>query len=252
MNYKKLKQQWICEENRSFIGWDFSYLDDNKMKVQPLTWNYINIVKKHLKSNHHLLDMKTGGGELLLTINHPHNLTSVTEAYLPNVQLCKKVLAPLGICVKQTYEDDKLPFDQNSFDIVINKHADFDLQQVDKVLKQNGYFITQQVGHTNNSDLAVKLIDGYKPQQLIQPIDYYVKQLKDMNYEIIQTEEMFPYARFYDIGAIVYFAKIIQWEFPNFSVNNSFDNLLKLQYQLENEGFIQATQHRFLIVARKL
>ena len=38
---------------------------------------------------------------------------------------------------------------------------------------------------TNNCDLAVKLIDEYKPQQLILPIDYYVKQLKDMNYEII-------------------------------------------------------------------
>ena len=38
---------------------------------------------------------------------------------------------------------------------------------------------------------------------------------------------------------------------PNFSVNNSFINLT-LHYQLEKEGFIKATQHRFLIVVRKL
>lgn len=54
--------------------------------------------------------MGTGGGEFLLSLEHPYKLTSVTEAYPPNVELCKRTLFPLGITVAQTYDDDKLPF----------------------------------------------------------------------------------------------------------------------------------------------
>ena len=43
--------------------------------------------------------MGTGGGELLLSFNHPYDKTSVTEGYEPNIKLCQEVLSPLGIKV---------------------------------------------------------------------------------------------------------------------------------------------------------
>lgn len=90
--------------------------------------------------------MGTGSGEFLLTMNHPYNLTSVTEAYTPNIKLCRETLLPLGITVAQTFNDNKLPFDNDVFDIIINRHSSFDLYEVNRVLKSGGYFITQQVG----------------------------------------------------------------------------------------------------------
>ena len=38
-----------------------------------------------------LLNIETGGGEFLLSLNHPKHNTSVIEGYQPNVELCKKV-----------------------------------------------------------------------------------------------------------------------------------------------------------------
>ena len=38
-----------------------------------------------------LLDMETGGGEFLLSLNHSKHNTSAIEGYQPNVELCKKV-----------------------------------------------------------------------------------------------------------------------------------------------------------------
>ena len=56
---------------------------------------------------------------------------------------------------------------------------------------------------------------------------------------------------YYDIGAFVWFAHIIEWEFPDFSVEKCFDRLLKMQEIIDRDGFVEGTIHRYLIVAKK-
>ena len=58
------------EESAKMIGWDFSFLND-KIIEEPIPWNYKDIIEKHLRSEMKLLDMETGGGEFLLTLEHP-------------------------------------------------------------------------------------------------------------------------------------------------------------------------------------
>ena len=62
---------------------------------------------------------------------------------------------------------------------------------------------------------------------------------------------MFQPIKFYDVGALVWFARIIEWEFPNFSVETHLQNLYKAQEVLESKGVIEGQIHRFYIVARK-
>ncbi|WP_317411968.1 class I SAM-dependent methyltransferase, partial [Clostridium baratii] len=162
MNYSKLKELWKREENNTFKGWDFSYLE-NRWVDEELPWNYRDILKKYLNPDYKLLDMGTGGGEFLLSLNHPYNNTSVTEMWEPNVKLCKERLEPLGIEVKQVFNDDDLPFEDDTFDIIINRHASFDIKEVRRILKPNGIFITQQVGGKNNEVLSKALIKDFKP-----------------------------------------------------------------------------------------
>lgn len=49
----------------------------------------------------------------------------------------------------------------------------------------------------------------------------------------------------------MYFAKIIEWEFPNFSVDRSIDELIAIDRDIEEKGFIEGTEHRYVFVARK-
>ena len=56
---------------------------------------------------------------------------------------------------------------------------------------------------------------------------------------------------FYDVGAFVWFARVLPWEFPGFSVDRCFERLLRMQAVVEKEGKVQGTIHRFLIVAEK-
>ena len=124
----EFKQKLLEEENRAFSGWDFSSLD-NRMIEQPLPWNYNRIVLENLDNSLDLLDMGTGGGEFLLTLNHPYDKTSVTEAYPPNIELCRNILSPLGVKVYAVENDEKLPCDDNIFDIVINRHESYHVDE---------------------------------------------------------------------------------------------------------------------------
>ena len=250
MDYKKLKEQWLLEENAVFQGWDFSYLD-GRWSSDALKWDYSEIILTYLDDEHVLLDMGTGGGEFLLTLDHPCYLTYATESYPPNYDLCLKKLVPLGIDVIQVFDEGNLPFENETFDIIINRHESFDMSEVKRVLKPEGIFITQQVGGENSVNLSKTLIPGYERRFPDHTLDSNVKVVKKQGFDVLLQEEDFPKTRFYDIGAVVYFAKVIEWEFPNFSVENCFLELCELQKKLDENGFVENREHRFIIVARK-
>ena len=79
-----------------------------------------------------------------------------------------------------------------------------------------------------------------------------VKLLEEAGFEILQADEVMRPIRFYDVGAFVWFARVIVWEFPDFSVDRCFENLLKLQNIISEKGFIEGTIHRYMIVAGKM
>lgn len=98
MNFERLKEQWLQEERIAHIhGWDFSHIQGRFEEGRGIPWNYEAIVRGYLSCEANLLDIDTGGGEFLLSLNHPYEKTSATEGYPPNVNLCKSVLLPLEL-----------------------------------------------------------------------------------------------------------------------------------------------------------
>ena len=251
MDYMKLKEYWISEEEKSFQGWDFSYIGKRRSN-EHLPWDYDKVVRQYLRSNSILLDMGTGGGEYLLTLNHPYENTFASEAYLPNFELCKSTLSPLGIEVRQVFNDNYIPFENNMFDIIINRHEAFDMNEVYRLLKPNGLFITQQVGEFNNNELSSFLISDFnKIISSEHTLKNNVQLIQNQGFIILREDEFFPTQKFFDIGALVYLAKIIKWEFPNFSVERCFEQLCKLQSIVEEKGYVESKGHKFIIVAQK-
>jgi len=258
LNDTELIKQWELEEKHAFQGWDFSHIDDRWDEPNP-PWDYKEVVKSYLKDTDILLDMGTGGGEVLLTLDHPYKNTYATEAYPPNFELCKKTLSPLGITVVQTYTDenlntdDKLPFEDGIFDVIINRHESFDLTEVNRTLKRGGYFITQQVGNKNTTEFMQRLNDeDFIFDRTHHTVEKYVAALEGLNFQVVKTDEVEYPVKIYDVGAFVFYAKIIVWEYPGFSVKTHLDNLFNCQREIEEKGFLDGTGHRFLIVASKL
>ncbi len=251
MKSEALKAFWVSEEKRTFSGWDFTSIH-SRSEEEGLPWNYKELVLKHLKPHHRLLDMGTGGGEFLLTLGHPHGQTAVTEAYPPNYELCVDKLGALGIAVKFVEDDHILNFENDSFDIVINRHEAYDICEVNRILKKGGIFITQQVGPLNNYEFSKELLGDF--QRLPSGDNDYeneVRKAEEAQFELLQTDEFFPYLRFFDVGALVYFAKIIEWEFPNFEVETCLEQLYACHETVLKQGYVESKEHRYLIVAVK-
>ena len=74
---------------------------------------------------------------------------------------------------------------------------------------------------------------------------------EDAGFEILDSAEAYLPIRFYDVGALVWFARVLPWEFPDFSVDRCFDRLLEVQKIIDQTGVLEGTAHRYLIVAKK-
>ena len=251
MNKEALLKYLQEEEQKIFLGWDFSYLD-GRLEEEILPWDYKEMVLKYLDPRFQLLDIGTGGGEFLLTLHHPHSNTTITEGYKPNYELCLNKLKPLGIKVYNYVGDELLKeIEDDSFDIVINRHESYNEGELYRILKPQGIFITQQVGAFNNQDLASFFDENHINQFPEMTLEKSTKRLIENHFQILFSDEFYPTLKFFDLGAIAYFARIIKWEFLNFKVENHINKFLILQEELKKTGYITSTEHRFIIVARK-
>lgn len=252
MNEMDLKNRWLAEEAIAHMkGWDFSHIDGRYMEEASLPWDYRDMVLARLKPDMQLLDMGTGGGEFLTTLGHPYDHTTVTEGYPPNAQLCRETLAPLGIRVVEADGGQPLPLPDAAFDLVINRHESYDPHEVYRILKPGGVFITQQVGEFNDRELVELLLPGLPlsfPGHSAAP---QAQRFRDAGFTVLQEAEHFGDIRFYDVGALVWFARILPWEFAGFSVESCLPRLLAAQRLLDEQGVISGRTHRFLIVAQK-
>ena len=252
MTTEELRTIWKSEEKCAFVkGWDFSHIDGRYVEEENLPWDYANIIKKYLKNDMRILDYDTGGGEFLLSLKHPFSHTAATEGYPPNVELCKEKLLPLGIDFKACNDPAKIPYEDESFDMIINRHGDFDAKELYRLLKKGGIFITQQVGGDNDRELVEMVLPNAEKPFPDLYLEKQEKSFREAGFQILEADEAYRPIAFFDIGAFVWFARIIEWEFPDFSVDKCFEQLLKMQQMVEENGKVEGTIHRYMIVARK-
>lgn len=252
MNKNELKVVWLKEEEVAHIkGWDFSHIQDKYEEGNDLPWDYEKIIRQYLKDDSVILDYDTGGGEFLLSLKHPYDKTAATEGYLSNVELCREKLLPLGIDFKVCSDPSQIPYEGETFDIILNRHGEFNAKELYRLLKKEGIFITQQVGCDNDRDLVEWVLPDIPKPFPHANLKEQALYLKEAGFQVVEAQEVYRQIKFYDIGAFVWFAHIIEWEFPGFSVDKCFETLIKMQEKLEQDGVIEGTTHRYLIVAKK-
>ena len=147
VNRDELVETWLREERQSFVGWDFSYLD-GRIKGKREPWSYLDRAAELMRRSSSVIDLDTGGGEKLLSLrDHWPTRVIATEDYAPNFKLATERLSPLGVEVVKVAvsDDDPMPFADGEFDLVLNRHADFNSREVARVLSRGGTFLTQQV-----------------------------------------------------------------------------------------------------------
>lgn len=246
------KEAWLEEERQAEIrGWDFSHIRDRYREEGDLPWDYRTIVGEHLREEAVLLDYDTGGGEFLLSLRHPYERTAATEGYPPNVALCRERLLPLGIDFRACQDPGAIPFPDESFDIILNRHGSFEAGELFRLLKKGGLFITQQVGGDNDRDLVERVLPGTPKPFPNLYLEEQLRVFRGAGFRILRGEEAYRPIQFFDVGAFVWFARVLPWEFPDFSVERCFAGLWGMQEEIQQRGRVEGTVHRYLIVAEK-
>ena len=249
MTSKRLIEQWRKEEIAPFEGWDFSHLKDRMIEEEP-TWDYKALAKDLVQRSTAILDVATGGGEIFSSFApFVEKRVVAIEGYHPNVLVAKNRLEQLGVQVIEANEAGTLPFEDGSFDLVLNRHGGLRASETSRVLKHGGRFLTQQVGGDNLSDLLTAFKTEQKwPDNILSVVQ---KKMKDAGFEISKAEEWRGKLIMKDVGAVVYFLKAVPWAVDDFSVDSHLTYLEKLQEKLEREGGLEFTYTRFLILAEK-
>jgi SAM-dependent methyltransferase len=240
-----------------FSGWNFDYLTKTGRMVEaPLKWNYYNIVFPYLSKVETMLDMGTGGGEVLSEFLPLPPNTYATEQYKPNVSVARERLESLGVTVVEVEEEKSpphnanLPFDDEFFDLIINRHTAYYPNELMRILKNRGVFITQQVG----SMIMLNLKQFLKEESMTVSnwnLKSAVDELKIAGFKIIEQQEDMQFCRFYDVGAIAYVMKATPWIVEDFTIDKYKDRLWELHIRIQEEEFYDTPLHRFVVVAQK-
>lgn len=231
-------------------GWDFGYLvKAGRMVEFPLPWNYRGLVQEAILEADSLLDLGTGGGEFLSQLYGLPEKTAATEGYAPNVKVAAARLAPLGVTVCPV-TDDRLPFEAASFSLIINRHESYLPDEIQRVLKPGGTFITQQAGGLNDADLNITL-GAALPEHKDWCLYKAATGLTAAGLVILRQEEFFTTTRFFDIGAVLYYLHAIPWQIKQFEWERYKDPLLVLANRMEQKGYLDTICQRLLIEAVK-
>ncbi|MFE6779263.1 class I SAM-dependent methyltransferase [Streptomyces sp. NPDC057702] len=248
MRYEELIAEGLTTP---FEGWDFGVFQGRYAEKSDadLPWSYPELVRALLPGAGALLDLGTGGGEVLASLAPLPARTAATEGFAPNVPVARKRLEPLGIEVAEVGDDDQLPFADASFDLVISRHESYDPAEIRRVLRPGGTFVTQQVGGGDLAEINAALgapPHGYADWDLRSAAD----ELTSAGFTVTWQDEARLPAAFHDVGALVLFLRITPWHVPDFTVERYDAPLRALHAALSAGEPLPARCHRFALVAR--
>jgi SAM-dependent methyltransferase len=235
-------------------GWDFSWFDGRATEERP-AWGYSRLLSERLRRTHAVLDIQTGGGEVLAgalraaAAGEPAVLAA-TESWPPNVALARANLGPFGGEVAEVPDDGILPFPSGSFDLVVSRHpTEIVWAEIVRVLKPGGAYFSQQVGAGSNRELTDFMM-GPQPVSQSRSPQVAVAEATAAGLEVVDVREQALRVEFFDVAAVVHFLKKVLWTVPGFTVAGYREQLARMHEHIQANGSFVSHSQRFLIEAR--
>jgi len=234
----------FAERASGFEGWSF---DLGVRRLGPaMPWSYDEIVRVAARGVHAVLDIGTGGGERLALLRDalPRNVVA-TEPWSVNAPVARDRLAPLGVDVVHA-SSRVLPFADRSFNLVIDRHEEFEPSEVRRVLRHSGAFVSQQVGVGDWGELNAHFP---RREDFADELRRYAPELRALGFNVTVREHQERVA-YPSLGEFVYMLAVASWTIPDFDVERDIDALLALERDcLTDDGFV-VTEDRYLLTAR--
>jgi SAM-dependent methyltransferase len=237
---------------RPTSGWDFRFLD-GRLAEDPLPWSYAERAGELVRAaDAPVLDLGTGGGEFLSSLAPLPPGSRATEGWPPNVPVARRRLAALGVDVVEPGPGGgSLPLPSGHFGAVLDRHEAYDPAEVRRVLAPGGVFLTQQVGSGDGYELSA-LLEGPPPDRDARwDLDAAVAGLEGAGLTVTRARRARTLRRFHDVGALVFYLRMVPWQVPGFDARAHRGPLLRLHRDMARGTPLTCTVHRFLVEAQK-
>jgi SAM-dependent methyltransferase len=236
------------------VGWDFSWFAGRATEQRP-SWGYSRMLVPRIANAEAVLDVQTGGGEVLAEVlarvSQRPRFLAATESWPPNVELANAHLRPFGASVVEVDDENSLPFPDGSFDLVASRHPTYPLSdEIARVLRPGGTYFSQQVGAGSNRELTDFMM-GPQPVGQARRAERAVAEAEAAGLQVVDLRQATLQTVFNDIGAVVHFLRKVLWTVPGFTVDGYRVQLLRLHERIQREGPFVAHAQRFLIEATK-
>lgn len=139
-SYKKVAKE---------IGWNFNKV--NYECVQEIDFNYYEEVKKFITSKTIMLDVGCGSGEKASKYYEDAKQIFMIDTEEEMLKKAEENILKLNsksqqkFYLRQESGSKELKFASNSLDLVVSRHCGANMQEVYRVLKNGGFFISQDI-----------------------------------------------------------------------------------------------------------
>ena len=240
--YSQAELDKILSKINDRVGWDFSSMN---IARDPVPWDYVTEVQKRITSDMDVLDIGTGGGERFIGLadGFKDGLGIDVDPEMIDIAMKNaKDTSNIHFMVADTSLENIL----KKFDVILNRHAPYNLDSVAKHLKPNGVFITQQVGEKNMLNIK-KVLGQESATPTITKTGFESSEL-----EVVEFQEYNVKYVVQDIESLVFWLKALDMLHADIATDTAIQqsNILNeiLENNVDEQGFT-TNEHRYLVVA---
>jgi SAM-dependent methyltransferase len=250
MTFDELER--IAESVGEPRGWDFSRVRDAR---DPVPWNYGDVVRRYLNARDRVLDIGTGGGERFLALADQFGQGVGIDADPGRLQVARENRPP-SLAERVSFElmdARELQFENRSFDTVLNRHASVYPDEIARVLRPSGVFITQQVGPGNTRNICALFGCGsggnYEPEPE-QGMASLVEAFKASGCAILARAEYDAGYYFLDVESLVFWHKAVPLP-EDFEIEVHWRQVAQIVQAFSTPRGIGTNEHRELLIVQK-
>jgi SAM-dependent methyltransferase len=214
---------------------------------QSVPWDYHDVVLRYLRSSDDVLDVGTGAGERLRDLAPSFARGLGIDADPEMVRLAREDPAAGNLSFLVCGE--RLELEPGDFDVILNRHAPFNLSAIAARLRPGGYFITQQVGERNMACVKAALGQppGPPPIQRGAITESGLRLLAFMEYDVEYVVR--------DIGSLIFWLSALDAAHADVDGMSALASAVILNQVLagnvDERGFV-TNEHRYLVIAQSV
>ena len=239
-----------AEEKAFYHGKGSTHLG-GRWSEESLPWDFQEMLRSRLTGRSVFLDLGSGSCSFLLSLDPTPGLAFYAEEDEEAAAILRQRFRPYGVEVRQVFDRRDLPFSDGKFDLVYTRNGDFCPEEVCRILKRGGLFLTQQSGGVDGR-FSGEAFPGWEETARPDDLNGAITRLENAGFLVRKGQEAYPELRLRDVGALVYWIHAAGWQPLDFSVEKHEEAFWQLQQRLDEKGFLACREHRFVVEAQKV